>query len=488
MEPEYKTYLEYLKPMLNVFEKPWHAFEQTDDEWNAMLDHWEGRVESTFRENEYIPRKEKVTFLLGSDREIGADVYTPERRVGITPEHGAMMRDYLARLDIDLDFFMVRGAGERCGYSNDDYIKTAKAEILDIQELPFLENPVDVLHGLKEPSNYEYTVRGPVMRIGALHTGAFHDDLGVVKMLRSRNFAGIFDGSFVGGCSFRNAEKGSDFIPIRSTMSIFAGMDAAAGVLQHLKGKTIASKKIVVVGGGLAGRAAATVVAKARDDFEVILLDVREPVEIEQIFIDKPENVSIRQSSRDSTEVVDQEIFDAAALILAVAIPEGKAPKVVRPEAVRKMHQASGYIPIVTDISIDEGGSIVVKVKDDATMEELVATIRGALGNKVKFVAEQNMPRKYPYEAAQSHGNAILPYLTILLRLSAQAGGATQAVEFLRNRSISTDSLVDEYINFTEMLVQDLRNGLAFTNLFYMDDDAVKAPNQIRRFLEKMSD
>ncbi len=480
MSREINRYLtEYLKDEFQPFHKIWKEFEDVGTEWESEIQNW-GKIT-----NLPVQRK-RVSFLLGNDREIGAEVYTPEKRVGINPDQAQELRGYLKDAGIELDLLVMRGAGDRCGYADSDFISRTGAEIVSIPELPFLEEPVDVVHSLKEPSTYEATIRGPVIRIGALHTGTFHQDSGIAKMLQARNFAGIFDGSFIG----RGTGVG---VVIRSTMSIYAGMDAAVIVLNYFRNQQITPRNIVIIGGGIVGRAAARVIAPELPDSRIILFDIDKNV-AEKNFINKPVNIEIRQNAPNNTKTVDETLMELKpdALILGVAVPEGKAPKVVSPTAIKVMARGR-KTPVVVDVSIDEGGSVQVEgIPKDASFEEVVSNIRSALGNKAEYIAEQNMPRKYTQAASRDHGRAVLPYLASLLRLCASLGNTVEVINFLRKSMIMPElngaelkAQIKEVMGYslTRRILHDLRNGLVFSNLFHMDREVIKDPQLFSSFL-----
>ena len=90
------------------------------------------------------------------------------------------------------------------------------------------------------------------------------------------------------------------------------------------------------------------------------------------------------------------------------------------------------------------------------------------------------LPGKYPTEASEAHGKAVLPYLATLLFLSAREGGAAQAVEYIKRQSRQGAS------NYFEALVCYLDNGLAFSRIdpICINQGVVKDTNRIIDFFK----
>ncbi|MEO1369213.1 MAG: hypothetical protein AAFX50_18700, partial [Acidobacteriota bacterium] len=200
---------------------------------------------SALRELSYTKRH--VRFLLGTDAFI-----PQERRVALTPDHVRFLREDLESLGLDATLVVAKGAGERTEppYTDGEFA-AAGAELVDVDALSSLD-AFDVVHALKEPTDYEAELEGPFLRLGALHLAS--KPAGVCRMARRRNFAAILDGATVGSCSYLLA--GSDRTPIVAAMSRFAGAVAGKKVVEGLERNGVDAGTVVIVGGGIAGRSA----------------------------------------------------------------------------------------------------------------------------------------------------------------------------------------------------------------------------------------
>ena len=404
------------------------------------------------------PRKRRVELLLGNDREIGRETRSQERRVGITPDHVRELRAFFADLRLELSVLVMQGAGQRAGFADSDFV-AAGAEILTEGELQYEERAPDVVHALKEPSRYESLIQGPFCRIGALHTGDFHAEGGLAGLLRKQNVA-IFDGSHIGAPDvFR--------IPIRGSMSIFAGEIAAEWVIDHLQYRR-ASGRAVVVGAGNAGQAALRKMAADPAVTEVYLLDSAEdPKRLEQIRAGLADVPKARVEGISGTDhpALLAAVDGAVAVVFAVARPREAAPKVVHVNSL-KQRLADGAV--VVDISIDEKGAIQdPEIRRTWSLEQIIEhlshTFAGSRNRVYRALA--NMPRAYPQPASRKHGETVLPYIATLLFLAARDGGAEGAIRHLVGRPVdgrSPDPHKAEPARVLDALIQDLRNGMAF--------------------------
>ncbi len=399
-------------------------------------------------------RKRHLTFVLGNDREIGRRLRSQERRVGLAPGQVAALRALFAELRIDLSVLVVENAGARAGYADADYIH-AGAEIVTLGELPH-ESPPDVVHALKEPSTYESTIPGPFCRIGALHSGDFDPNAGFARLLAARP-AAIFDGSNIGASAdYRK--------PIRGSMSTFAGRVAAEWVLDYVA-STSTCGGMIVVGGGRVGIAAVhKLLTQARVEAITLFDRAEDPARLRAIAAELGDDRRVQVLGLCGTDdpALLAKLSDASGLILGPAMAGGRAPKVVSTRVLEEHMPAGG---VVVDVSIDERGAIAdAGVDPDWASEKLIDFFTHRLPG-LRYRAVPNMPRAYPAQASLAHGEAILPYVALLLFLCARQDGPLGAVRCLLERPFTDrhpDPLkVEDPLSRCDALLQDLRNGIA---------------------------
>jgi alanine dehydrogenase len=385
----------------------------------------------------------RCTLLLGTDTHIEEGTPNHESRVAVVPEQVAALRAWLAEAGVECTVLVVAGAGERAGFADADF-ERAGARIVPEAELPSIAPP-DVVHALKEPCAYEATIPGPFLRIGALHTGdTLGPENGSVQLLCSRRACAVFDGSEIGGNAFRFQNPPGFPIPIRSSMSVFAGEIAAADVVTHLDGR---EGRCVIAGGGAAGTAATDWLLRESPRARVTIMEA-----VPQT----AERLRGRYSSQPRVEIVDgswmtrEMLAGAGAVILAVFTSADEAPKVVGLSELAHLAEGARII----DISIDEGGAI----DEGKNKAELIA----ALGRGYSYEATKNLPTRRAPEASRAHGNAVLPYLGVLLHLSATQGGGANALAHLDPRLPQMPHAVAPPDDLFSALVQDLRQGTAF--------------------------
>ncbi|MBK8096881.1 MAG: hypothetical protein IPK26_07230 [Planctomycetes bacterium] len=405
-------------------------------------------------------RRRAVDLVIGSDREIGRKSAlrglggsTQERRVGITPRHVTELRELFGRLEVRLNVLVVENAGARAGFADADFVH-AGAEIVTPEELAFHDGPPDVVHALKEPSTYEADLPGPFLRIGALHSGDFHEDSGFARLLKKGNVT-VFDGSNIGAAAaFR--------MPIRGRMSVFAGEIAAEWVLEHLAAREL-SGAVVVAGGGYAGKACAKKLLQGAGVTRVTICENGEdPARIDAVAREFTGESRVRVVGIRGIDdaALRTELTGAVGVVFAVAAPKGRAPRIVTLENLRGLHDAA----TVVDISIDERGAILDPRADaDWHSDKLIDWFgRELLPRRYQAIA--NMPRAYPHKASLAHGDAIVPYIAALLYLCAREGGAAAATAFLGSMAVNPrgdDPLRVAEPDLLPALLQDLRNGMA---------------------------
>lgn len=408
------------------------------------MSYTESNLRSQLRQtlcSQTFPRK-RVAFLLGTDEYI-----RHETRVALTPRHLIQLREDLEACGLEVRLLVVAGAGVRADLSDREY-EDVGAEIVQPSELPGIAE-LDVLHALKEPTRYEAGPPGPFLRIGALHLASYPP--GVCELLAKKNFAAILDGGTIGNCSY--LRNGGDRTPIVASMSRFAGAVAGMKLVAGLREKGAGAGKMIVVGGGTAGVSAIEKIAPMTTRLIVVEPHPgtrdRLPGELE------------RRGFSDVAVIprlTDEAITDAVGIVFAHRSGAKAAEKVCTIEQIRKMKPGAG----VADIAIDQGGSIL---HDDYGEDDDAATCRKKYQRILRdyfYYAETNMPREEPRDASERHGDASLPYVTMLLALSAVHGGPQEAVREILRREIrifhSEDEIADR--SLVDCLVHDLRNGM----------------------------
>lgn len=397
--------------------------------------------------------KRRLELVLGTDREIGGE-HSPERRVGITPDHVARLLQFFAAVGARLDVRVHTDAGIHSGWADADYVH-AGATVIRREEIPFHQNAPDVLHALKEPSKYEADFPGPYLRIGALHSGDFSLDGGFARLL-ARGDVAIFDGSTIGA-------PGRFRIPIRGQMSRFAGEIAAEWILDHLAEHDLRGR-VVVAGGGRVGASCVRKVAGAERVNDIVVCEAGSDAE-------RLTAVARELSDLHSTRVAGVEGLDhpnlvsaldgAVAVVFAVFRPGQRAPRVA---SLRTLLDRLAPRAIVIDVSIDERGAIQDdEAGPDWNSEALIPWFERRL-ESIHYRAVPNMPREYPRTASAAHGDVVTPYLATLLYLSAREGGPMAAVERLLRTPVDPfceDPGLVAPADALEALMKDLRNGLA---------------------------
>lgn len=383
-----------------------------------------------------------VRFLLGTDEHI-----RHETRVAFAPRHARQLRDDLARVGVAVEIAVVAGAGARAGFPDDAY-RDAGTEIVPIADTPSLP-PFDLVHALKEPTEYEAALRGPILRLGALHLASRPP--GLCRMLARRNFAAILDGGTIGNCSYR--ATGSDRTPIVGSMSRFAGTVAGRKIVEGLEARGTAAGTVVIVGGGIAGQSAIRQVRPKAE--KLIVIEPWEPMRRElEAFL--PANGFADFAILPTLD--EHTLDDAVGVVFAHRTGAQAAEKVCRLEQIRRMRRGAA----ISDIAIDQGGAIAHEgyaPNDDAEVAR--RKYKALFDEDFAYYAEVNMPREEPEEASEAHGDAALPYVTTLLALTARLGGPEATAAHLLERArriVGHDEPLE--LPILDALAQDLRNGL----------------------------
>jgi len=411
-----------------------------------------------------VPRASgEAVLVVGTDDEIGRRTMDDpqERRVGIVPADVKLLIDELGKAGVSCKVFAVKGAGERCGFADEAYEKIGAAVVPKAQLANLSPRP-HVFHALKEPCGYEEHLRGPFVRIGALHTGEIRGDGGLARLLAAGQCHAIIDGSSLGGFAYRYRDPdlvASEF-PLRQGMSWCAGLVAARRVKAN-RGKN-ELKRVVLFGGGVVGTAVAYDLLNDSPDQSSVRVTIydRDAGACERLRRQFGScGGRLEAFTKNALEKSDLE--DADALVLSPFNPGRRSPKVVEFQDILEMSAKAAIV----DVSIDETGSIHVPGLEDAGVDDYKSGIESRLAafnresrKELSYLASSHLPTELPEFSSELHSKSVTPYLFVLLYMAARHGlaDAVESISSLRPLGgRGFDPLFDG-------LRCDLHNGLAF--------------------------
>jgi len=283
-----------------------------------------------------------------------------------------------------------RSAGVGSGISDYDYIK-AGATIID--KADEIWQKADLIQKVKEPVEAEYKR----MRKGQILYTYLH--LAANKVCTQA----IIDS----GCTaiaYETVEV-DGALPLLAPMSEVAGrmsIQVGAAALEASKGGRgvllggvpgVKPGKVVVIGGGVVGVAAATIAHGMRADVTIMDLDLKRLAQIDQIFAG---NVKTLASSGYE---IEKEVTQADLVIGAVLVHGAKAPKLVSNDLVSKMRPGS----VLVDVAIDQGGCFADS--RPTTHQDPTYKVHDAI-----FYCVANMPGAVPATSTYALANATIKY------------------------------------------------------------------------------
>ena len=155
--------------------------------------------------------------------------------------------------------------------------------------------------------------------------------------------------------------------------------------------------KVVVLGGGIVGQAAARVAAGMGAD--VRIMDISLPL-LRQLSIEMPANVTTVYSSRHN---IKKEIRDADIIVGSVLIPGDKAPHLITRDMLKLMEPGT----VLVDVAIDQGGCF--ETSHPTTHSEPTYEVDGII-----HYAVANIPGAVPNTSTIALTNATLKYAIAL--------------------------------------------------------------------------
>jgi len=283
-----------------------------------------------------------------------------------------------------------KNAGAGSAISDADYI-AAGAQIIDSADE--IWQKADLIQKVKEPIEIEYKR----MRKGQILFTYLH--LAANKLCTQA----IID-SGITAIAYETVEVDGQ-LPLLSPMSEVAGrmsIQVGAAALEASKGGRgvllggvpgVRPGKVVVIGGGVVGVAAATIAHGMRADVTVMDLDLKRLAQVDQIFAGNVKTLA------SSAYEIEKEVTQADLVIGAVLVHGAKAPKLVSNDLVKKMKPGS----VLVDVAIDQGGCFTDS--KPTTHQEPTFKVHDSI-----FYCVANMPGAVPATSTYALANATIKY------------------------------------------------------------------------------
>jgi alanine dehydrogenase len=322
--------------------------------------------------------------IIGVPREVKQDEY----RVAITP---AGVRELTSAGHTVL---VEQGAGVGSSLPDAEFAVTG-AKIVDVAADIWAES--DMVLGVKEPIKEEYPLLG--LRKGQVLFTYLH-----LAASRASTEALLAAGNTA--IAYETVRLPDNSLPLLTPMSEVAGRMAPLMGAHHLMSPGggrgvlvcgvpgVRSARIVILGAGVAGMAAATLAVGMHADVYILDRNLERLRQVDHHFRGALETVA------SSTHAIEETCVDADIVIGAVLVVGAKAPKLVSDDLVAEMRDGS----VLVDISVDQGGcfeSTHPTTHSDPTFE-----VNGSL-----FYCVANMPGAVPHSSTHALVNATLPYV-----------------------------------------------------------------------------
>lgn len=319
------------------------------------------------------------------------EIKNNEFRVAITP---AGVREFVNH---GHSVFIETGAGLGSAITDEDYKKVGATILASADEV---WDKSELVLKVKEPIAAEYSR----MRKGQTLFTYLH-------LAASKECTDALIKSDITAIAYETVEV-NGALPLLAPMSEVAGRMAAqvgAAALQRSNGGRgvllggvpgVRPGKVLVLGGGIAGLAAATIAQGMRADVTVVDLNQKRLGEIDQIF-----NGTIK-TLMSSAHAIEEEALQADLVIGAVLIHGARAPKLISNDLVKRMKAGS----VLVDIAIDQGGCF--EDSRPTTHAEPTFKVHDSI-----FYCVANMPGAVPFTSTYALSNATLKYAIALADL-----------------------------------------------------------------------
>lgn len=314
------------------------------------------------------------------------EIKPQEHRVAMTPAGVHQLTGHGHQVLIE------QGAGLGSGITDEQY-RDAGATI--VPETAEVWGQADLVVKVKEPIAAEYPhLRDDLVLFTYLHLAA--DEPQTRALLDSGTVS----------IAYETVQTDRGALPLLQPMSQVAGrLSTLAGtqaLYKHNGGRGllvpgvpgVPPAKVVVLGGGTAGRNAALVAHGLRAD--VTILDIN-ALTLDALDAEFNGQVKTVMSTPYS---IEQAVREADLIIGAVLVPGARAPKLVSNELVAQAKPGSAFV----DIAVDQGGCFADT--HPTTHQEPTYPVHDSV-----FYAVANMPGAVPVTSTYALTNVTLPYV-----------------------------------------------------------------------------
>ena len=310
-----------------------------------------------------------------------------ETRVSITPDVASML--YANGLSI----IMESGAGEKSGFSDEDYILAGVTIINNPKEV---WDSSKIMVKVKEPQPSEFKYFRPDLVIFSYLHLAVEEKL-TKELLKAK----------VTAIASESVETQDGRLPLLAPMSEVAGrlaVQIGANLLETQNGGSgvllsgvpgVQPGKVIIVGAGVVGFNAAQIAIGMGADVSIFDVDQKKLVKIDGIY-----GTSIKTHYCNPARIA-QEIPKADLLITSVLIHSNLAPKIIPESVVKQMKKGS----VIVDVAIDQGGNVET-IDKITTIDNPVYEKYGVL-----HCAIPNIPSMVPKTSSYAYAYAMYPYL-----------------------------------------------------------------------------
>lgn len=296
--------------------------------------------------------------------------------------------------------YVQSGAGDGSGFSDEEYVEAGAYLLLEAADVFEI---ADMIVKVKEPIESEYELFKKNQTLFTyLHLAA---DRALTEFLLEKG---------VRAFAYETLE-------IERRLPLLEPMSEVAGKMASLMGSVYLGKyhggsglliggvvgtsraKVMILGGGVAGKAAAEIAAALGADVTILDVNAQRLRYLNDVL---PPNVATLYST---SEAINRLLPECDVVIGTVLIPGAKAPKLITREMLGSMKEGS----VLVDVSIDQGGCF--ESSHATTHENPTFIERG-----VVHYCVANMPGAYPRTSTQALTNATLSYVRDLARFGAE--------------------------------------------------------------------